>query len=186
MLTFDDGPDREWTPRLLEVLAAWGARASFFPIASRAAACPDLMARMRADGHEIGLHCDQHRRHSTRTEAWLAADTESALKRLASVGVAPIRWRTPWGDIAPFTHAVAQTHGLTITGWTVDTHDWRGDSAATMFATTRDHLTNSAIVLAHDGIGPGAQRGDARETIAYVLRVAEFARDAGLTLEPLP
>lgn len=48
MLTFDDGPDPVWTPRLLDALADGAARATFFPIASRAAAQPELVARMRA------------------------------------------------------------------------------------------------------------------------------------------
>jgi peptidoglycan/xylan/chitin deacetylase (PgdA/CDA1 family) len=186
VLTFDDGPDPVWTPRLLDQFAAAGARATFFPIAPRAAAHPDLIARMRAEGHEIGLHCDDHVRHSTQDEAWLIADTVCALERLASLGVAPTRWRTPWGDTAPFTQAVADAHGLTLTGWTVDTHDWRGDSAAAMFTATRHRLTGQAIVLAHDGVGPGAGRGDARETVAYTARVIEFAREAGLPLEALP
>jgi len=175
-----------WTPRVLDVLAAAGARATFFPIAPRAVAHPDLIARMRAEGHGIGLHCDEHVRHSTRTEAWLIADTECALKRLAGLGIAPRHWRTPWGDTAPFTREVAEARGLTLTGWTVDTHDWRGDSAETMFAATRDGLVEEAIILAHDGIGPGARRVDARETVAYTTRVVDFAREAGLTLETLP
>ncbi len=185
MLTFDDGPDPVWTPRLLDVLAAGGARATFFPIARRAAEHPDLIARMRAEGHEIGLHCDEHVRHSTQTEAWLIADTERALERLADLGVTPTHWRTPWGDTAPFTREVADAHGLTLTGWTVDTHDWRGDSAATMFAATRDGLVEDAIVLAHDGIGPGARRVDARETVAYTERVIDFGRGTGRALEAL-
>jgi peptidoglycan-N-acetylglucosamine deacetylase len=186
MLTFDDGPDPVWTPRVLDVLAAAGAQATFFPMAPRAAAHPDLVARMRTEGHEVGLHCDEHVRHSTRSEAWLVADTERALERLAGIGVAPTRWRPPWGDTSPFTREVADAHGLTLTSWTVDTHDWRGDSAATMFAATRDDLTHEAIVLAHDGIGPGARRIDARETVAYTARVIDFARETGLKLEALP
>jgi peptidoglycan/xylan/chitin deacetylase (PgdA/CDA1 family) len=186
MLTFDDGPDPRWTRCLLDVLAAGGARASFFPIASRAAAYPDLVERIRSEGHQIGLHCDQHVRHSTRTEAWLRTDTENALERLAGVGVRPTRWRTPWGDIARFTPTVARAHGLAVIGWTVDTHDWRGDTATTMFAMTRDRLTDNAVVLAHDGIGPGARREDPRETVAYVTQVVEFAREAGLALECVP
>jgi len=186
MLTFDDGPDPVWTPRLLDVLADGGAQATFFPIAPRAAAYPDVVARIRAEGHEIGLHCDEHVRHSTQTEAWLIADTERALERLAGLGVVPTRWRTPWGDTAPFTRAIADAHGLNLTGWTVDTHDWRGDSAASMFAATQDGLDAEAIVLAHDGIGPGARRDDARETVAFTARVIEFARVAGLALESMP
>ena len=183
LLTFDDGPDPVWTPRLLDVLRRAGARALFFPIAPRAAAQPELIARMRREGHEIGLHCDQHVRHSTRTRAWLLADTERAVARLAGVGVVPRRWRTPWGDTGPFTREVAAMHGLTMTGWTLDTHDWRGDSAAAMFAATRDGLKADAIVLAHDGIGPGAPRADARETVAYTARVIRFAQANGIALE---
>ncbi|HTU31782.1 MAG TPA: polysaccharide deacetylase family protein [Solirubrobacteraceae bacterium] len=183
MLTFDDGLDPVWTPCLLDALAAGDARATFFPIAARAAAHPDIVARILSEGHAIGLHCDEHVRHSTRTEAWLVADTEAALERLASVGVTPTHWRTPWGDTASFTRDVGDVHGLTLASWTVDTHDWRGDNAATMFAATRDELSEEAIVLAHDGIGPGARRGDARETVAYTARVIDFAREAGWALE---
>lgn len=57
-LTFDDGPDPVWTPRLLRLLSALGARATFFPIASRAVAHPELIAEMASAGHTIGLHCD--------------------------------------------------------------------------------------------------------------------------------
>ena len=86
-------------------------------------------------------------------------------------------WRTPWGDTAPWSADVAHANQLRIIGWTVDTHDWRGDTAEQMLA--RDEATSSddgAIVLAHDGIGPGARRADARETIAYVALVAELRR----------
>ncbi len=70
-LTFDDGPDPDWTPRLLDVLAGARARATFFPIAGRAAAQPQLIARMIDEGHGIGLHCDAHIRHSVRSRTWL-------------------------------------------------------------------------------------------------------------------
>lgn len=185
-LTFDDGPDPDWTPRLLDLFEAAGARATFFPIAPRAAAHPELIARVREEGHEIGLHCYQHIRHSKQTEDSLIEDTERALEVLASLGVMPTRWRTPWGDTGPCTRELADAYGLSLTGWTVDTHDWRGDSAAKMFAATRNFVTEEAVVLAHDGIGPGARRRDARETVAYTVRMIDFARKNGLALEALP
>ena len=81
-LTFDDGPDPVWTGRMLDVLSQLGARATFFPIAPRAVAQPAVIKRMVADGHSVGLHCDEHIRHSTRDAAWGCADTERALGRL--------------------------------------------------------------------------------------------------------
>ena len=60
-LTFDDGPDPVWTPHVLDALAATGARATFFPIAPSAGRHPALIARMLAEGHAIGLHCERAR-----------------------------------------------------------------------------------------------------------------------------
>ncbi len=181
-LTFDDGPDPEWTPRLLDVLDGAGARATFFPIASRAAAHPELIGRILAGGHQVGLHCDEHVRHSERSIAWCRQDTARALRLLRSVGVRPTLWRTPWGDTASWSAQVAEDNQLRIVGWTVDTHDWRGDTAEQMLRATRDDLRDGAIVLAHDGIGPGARRADARETIEYVALAAEHAAGVGLEL----
>jgi peptidoglycan/xylan/chitin deacetylase (PgdA/CDA1 family) len=184
-LTFDDGPDSRYTGELLDLLGAAGARATFFPIASRAAAEPELVARMLDEGHTVGLHCDEHVRHGERDRAWCARDTDTALERLRRIGADPRLWRTPWGDVAPWTPELAATRDLRLVGWTVDTHDWRGDSAAEMFAGTRAGLEPGAIVLAHDGIGPGARRSDARSTLEYARLVIEHAREAGLALEPL-
>jgi peptidoglycan/xylan/chitin deacetylase (PgdA/CDA1 family) len=181
-LTFDDGPDPDWTPRLLDVLAGVGAHATFFPIASRAAAHPGLIARIVADGHRIGLHCHEHVRHSHRSIEWGRRDTTYALALLRSVGVRPTLWRTPWGDTAAWTDRVARENRLRIIAWTVDTHDWRGDAAGEMFRATREDLRDGAIVLAHDGIGPGARRADVRETIAYTQLVVDHANEAGLEL----
>ncbi len=184
-LTFDDGPDDLGTPLVLDALARARARATFFVIAPRAAAHPELMARMRDDGHAIGLHCDEHVRHSDRDEEWCAADTARALDRLGELGIAPGLWRTPWGDTASWTPRIAAEHRLRLVGWTIDTHDWRGDRASAMYAETRGQLQDGAIVLAHDGLGPGAQREDVRETVSYVERVAEHGRAHGLELEAL-
>ncbi len=184
-LTFDDGPDRTWTPRLLDVLHALDVRATFFPIAPRAAAAPELLQRMRDDGHTIGLHCHEHARHSERDLHWLRDDTRTALDQLAAAGVRPVLWRTPWGDTAPWTSTVAREHALRLVSWTADTHDWRGDSAEQMLEGTRGQLVDGAIVLAHDGIGPGACRDDSAETIRYVELATEHARTHGLALTAL-
>jgi peptidoglycan/xylan/chitin deacetylase (PgdA/CDA1 family) len=184
-LTFDDGPDAEWTPRLLSLLSAVKARATFFPIARRAAAHPELITRIVREGHTIGLHCDEHIRHSERDEQWGREDTASAMKRLEQLGVRPSLWRTPWGDTAPWSVPVAREHGLRIVGWSVDTHDWRGDRGRDMFLATREALGDGTVVLAHDGLGPGARRDGAEETLGYVELVSEYARSRGLALEAL-
>ncbi len=185
MLTFDDGPDPEGTPAILDALARAHARATFFVIAPLAQAQSELVARIVREGHEIGVHCDEHVRQSDRDADWADADLTRALARLRGLGVTPRWWRTPWGDVAPFTGELAHRHRLRLVGWTADTHDWRGDAAAAMLAATRDGLRDKAIVLAHDGIGPGALRSDVAETVAYVPLAAACARERGLTLAAL-
>jgi peptidoglycan/xylan/chitin deacetylase (PgdA/CDA1 family) len=170
---------------LLDVLGEAGARATFFVIAPRAAAQPALIERMRHDGHAVGLHCDQHVRHTTRDKAWCERDADRALERLRELGVEPVLWRTPWGDIAPWTCQIAHERGLRLISWSVDTNDWRGDRADDMFASTRLSLEPGAVVLAHDGIGPGALRRGAGETVGYVRLVIDHARRSGLSLRSL-
>jgi peptidoglycan/xylan/chitin deacetylase (PgdA/CDA1 family) len=184
-LTFDDGPDPTWTPRLLESLAAVGARATFFPIARPAAEHPELVERIATEGHAIGLHCNQHIRHTERDAEWVRRDTCTALELLRAVGVRPSLWRTPWGNTADFTGSVAAEHALRLVSWSVDSHDWRGDDAAGMFERTRSGLRSGSIVLAHDGLGPGARREGIAETLGYVERVAAHASARGLRLEAL-
>jgi peptidoglycan/xylan/chitin deacetylase (PgdA/CDA1 family) len=184
-LTFDDGPDERVTPRLLDLLGRAGARATFFPIAPCAAAHPGLITRMLSEGHTVGLHCDQHVRYSLHDEAWCARDADRALSRLHALGAAPALWRTPWGDTPAWVESVAGHRGLRLVGWTADSHDWRGDSAEEMFAATAASLTEGAVVLAHDGIGPGAQRDVGEETVGYAQLVIDHAQRTGLQLEAL-
>ena len=184
-LTFDDGPDPRGTPAVLDALAQAGARATFFVIGPCAERHPDLIRRTQADGHRIALHCDRHVRHTELGGAAIRRDTERALERLARLDVQPSLWRVPWGVQAPETEAVAAEFDLTLVGWDVDTHDWRGDSAEQMFAATREHLTADTVVLAHDGIGPGARRADCAQTAAYVRLTARHAAGARLAFTTL-
>jgi peptidoglycan/xylan/chitin deacetylase (PgdA/CDA1 family) len=184
-LTFDDGPDEVWTPRLLELLARAGARATFFPIATRAQAHHELIGQMLADGHTVGLHCDEHIRHTERDLGWGQQDTARALDTLEKLGVRARLWRTPWGKTASWTEQVSAEFGLRLVGWSVDTHDWRGDRAPAMFAATRAGLQPGAVVLAHDGLGPGARRPDSAETLAFVELVIGHAERSELTLDAL-
>lgn len=184
-LTFDDGPDPVWTSRLLDLLVTVGARVTFFVIAARAVAHPKLIERMQRDGHAIGLHCGEHVRHSDRDPEWLRRDTGLALARLGEVAVRPTLWRTPWGDLAPWSTSVAEEHGLKLVHWSADTRDWRGDTAEQMLDATAGSIRPGAIVLAHDGIGPGARRHGAAQTLRYVQLAARHARRHGLAMEAL-
>jgi peptidoglycan-N-acetylglucosamine deacetylase len=184
-LTFDDGPDPRWTPAVLDALRAAGARATFFVLGERVRRAPELIARIRDEGHAIGVHGDAHRRHTDVSAAEGEADLARALASLADADARPTRWRTPWGVEAPWTRPLAARHGLALAGWSADTHDWRGDRAADMLAAVEPDLRPGAVVLAHDALGPGARRGGCAETVALIALLVAAGRARGLEPEVL-
>ena len=178
--TFDDGPDPRWTPAVLAALADARARATFFVLGSRAREHPELVRRALAEGHGVELHGHEHLRHPASGREAVAADLDAGLQALRELGAEPRLWRVPWGDLASWTEGLAAERGLRAAGWTVDTHDWRGDDAPTMLAACEAELDDGAIVLAHDGIGAGALRDGCEQTVRLIGPLVEAARARGL------
>ena len=160
-----------------------GARATFFVIAPRAARYPHLIGQIRSEGHSVEHHCVEHIRHTERTEEEVETDTREGLRCLSSLGVTPTRWRPPYGVSAPFTERIAQRHGLTLTHWAADSHDWDGSDAESMLANIAPELEQGGDVLMHDGIGPGVRRTDCSETVRLVGAISCFAAENGLALQ---
>lgn len=183
-LTFDDGPDPIWTPKILDALQHLDVKATFFVIAPLAVRFPRLIHRMVREGHGVELHCARHLRHTELAYSEVVADARSGLEDLCALDLHPRLWRSPWGVVTPQTQAAAQQLGLELVSWTVDTHDWRGDTASEMFARLRPDLQPGAVVLMHDGLGPGAERSGCEETVALIGKVVEHARSFGC--EPCP
>lgn len=186
-LTYDDGPDPEWTPRVLDALERGAARATFFVDARRALVQRDLVRSLVARGHEVAFHCFEHIRHSERTPTELHAEVDLGLGLLDLVGVKPRAWRAPWGVETDDTRDVAARHELRLWGWNVDSHDWRGDSAGRMFGAleARGGLRDGDVILMHDALGPGALRDGCAETVALtelLLSAAERAELATATV----
>ncbi|HEY5262163.1 MAG TPA: polysaccharide deacetylase family protein [Solirubrobacteraceae bacterium] len=184
-LTFDDGPDETWTPLILEQLKRCEATAMFFMVGERVLADPALTRRVIAAGHDVQLHCHRHVRHTELTERELQLDTELALTALAGVGVRPRLWRAPWGVATEASRRVAERMGLRLVHWSIDTHDWRGDSPQRMLAHARPRLADRATVLMHDALGPGARRPGCQNTLALLPALTAATRAQGLKLVPM-
>jgi peptidoglycan/xylan/chitin deacetylase (PgdA/CDA1 family) len=176
-LTFDDGPDPVWTPLVLDALAKARARATFFVVAPRTTRYPSLVSSMREGGHDVAFHCNEHVRHDAMTPGEIEADVGSGLPAL---GRCVRYWRTPWGLVTPATEEVARKHRLGLVGWTADTEDWRGGAPDEMLARVRGDILPGAIILMHDGVGPGATRDGCAGTVALVGPLVDLARSLGL------
>jgi len=132
---------------------------------------------MREGGHGVAFHCNEHVRHDAMTPAQIEADLESGLPALGQ----PVRyWRTPWGLVTPATEEVARKHHLGLVAWTADTQDWRRGAPEEMLARVRGDISPGAILLMHDGAGPGAMRDSCAGTVSLVRPLVALARSRGL------
>jgi peptidoglycan/xylan/chitin deacetylase (PgdA/CDA1 family)/glycosyltransferase involved in cell wall biosynthesis len=147
-LTFDDGPDPASTPELLEALARHGMRATFFLVGERAARHPELVARIAAEGHEIGNHSWDHPALPTLPLRAAAAQLRRARAALAPHG-GPLM-RPPYGAQSLATHLLARLQGYRVVTWNVSCGDMRGDDAETLAGQVVGAAAPGSIVLLHD------------------------------------
>lgn len=160
-ITFDDGPDPETTPAVLDLLARHGAKATFFLIGKRVAMHPEIVARIVAEGHAIGNHSWDHPALPTLTMAGVGdqlARTRTALAA-AAPGVAVTLMRPPYGDQSFASYLAARRQRLTPVVWSVVGADWADDDGPTIAARLTGGLHPGAILLLHDSLG---SFGDAR------------------------
>ena len=183
-LTFDDGPDPVWTPRVMDALAGAGARATFFVVAPLAGRHPDLLRRMLEEGHEVAFHCNRHARHDRMGAAEILADATDGLRTLRGLGHEVRAWRAPWGVVTRATEDAAAGLGLRMVGWSADSEDWRGGGAGEMLGRLAPGLNAGAVVLMHDAVGPGALRDDCGETVGLIPHLVSLAASRGL--QPVP
>lgn len=152
-LTIDDGPDPELTPRVLDILAGRALRATFFCIGERAAANPDLCARIAHAGHCVENHTQRHRHNfSLLGRAGFEREIAPAQATLARItGTAPMFFRAPAGLRNPLLDPVLARLGLTLVSWTRRGFDTRSSDARRVTARLTRRLRGGDILLLHDG-----------------------------------
>lgn len=147
-LTFDDGPDPQLTPRLLDLLASEGVRATFYLVGEAVVAAPAIAARIAAEGHEIGNHSWSHPllpRLSTEGVAAELAAADAAIA--AATGVWPATVRPPKGA---YDDAVLHSAGRPVILWSVATLDWLHEDVDFAVSRATRRLGPGTIVLMHD------------------------------------
>jgi peptidoglycan/xylan/chitin deacetylase (PgdA/CDA1 family) len=181
-LTFDDGPDPVVTPRILDLLEAHGARATFFVLGERAARHPDVIRRIHREGHTVGTHTQRHllRFHFARPR-YVRREIEAAIDVVAGLLPArPALFRPPQGLRTPnFASGWRTTRGLTCVTWSVRALDSRPTTAEAIVGRVAHRLVPGAIVALHDGTGLGGGH-DREPTLAALPRILAECRARGL------
>ncbi|MGM7445084.1 polysaccharide deacetylase family protein [Streptomyces tunisiensis] len=187
VLTFDDGPDPTWTPKMLDVLKKHDAHAVFFVTGTMASRHPDLVQRMVDEGHEVGLHTFNHPDLSLQSKKRI--DWELSQNQLALTGAAGIRtslFRPPYSSFSaamdnkswPVTEYIGSRGYLTVVNNT-DSEDWKRPGVDEIIRRATPKNGEGAIVLMHDS------GGDRSQTLAALDTFLPDLKDKGYEFDNL-
>lgn len=186
-LTFDDGPDPEVTPAVLDRLARRGARASFFLVGRRAEARPKLVAEIVRRGHRVENHTWSHsNRFALLGPRGAGAEIDRAQEAIERLTGTPPSWfRPPAGIRPPWLSPLLARRGLTLASWTRRGYDTVSADPARVAARLTRGLAAGDLLLLHDGCsarGPGG----APVVLGALDRVLDALEERGLAAVPLP
>lgn len=157
-LTFDDGPNPAWTPRLLEMLAAHEIRATFFLLGGYAQAEPELVRRIVAAGHVVGNHSWSHPDLALASRARIREELMRTREMLEQItGISVRYFRPPYGSRRPATLAIAREMDMMPVLWNAMTTDWSetsGERIAERLGAKIDRIARrgrAVNIVLHDG-----------------------------------
>jgi peptidoglycan-N-acetylglucosamine deacetylase len=153
-LTFDDGPVRPNTPRVLNVLSKHRVKATFFVIGQRARRHPGLVKREYREGHSVQNHTYTHPDLTTLGPVETRRELRATNRAIKAAGVPrPYRFRPPYGITNVRIRSVGASLGLIQTLWSVDPRDWADPPASVICRRVVSNVSPGSIVLLHDGSG---------------------------------
>jgi len=157
-ITFDDGPDPQYTPRCLDILRSHDVHATFFLIGEKAKRYPDLVRQILARGHDVGSHTWSHQHHWIIGPLKAMREVRQANAELAAtIGAMPRYFRPAYGIMNVFSYWQARRQQQRCVLWSVAGNDWEGGaggrSAKTIADSISGSLENGSIVLLHDSGG---------------------------------
>ncbi|MDB4891132.1 MAG: polysaccharide deacetylase [Gemmatimonadetes bacterium] len=185
-ITFDDGPNPDATPLILDVLKREGVRATFFVLGRHADRWPALVKRMADEGHQIGNHGYFHRKLHRRTPAYVRDDLTRGVEAIErACGVRPRVFRAPHGFRNPWVTPIARSLGERTIGWSLGVWDSARPGADEIVRRSLTGMRAGSILLLHDGDGYD-DAGDRMQTAAALPGIIGGLRDRGFEFAVLP
>ncbi len=181
-ITFDDGPDPKWTPKVLEILRDRGVKAAFFVTGRSCEANPGLVARIFREGHELGNHTFSHGNLATMSPEMMRLELNATQRLIESItGRSTTLFRPPYNadsnptdlaELAPLKFAQEEL-GYTVVLEKVDPQDWARPGADVILQRVKELRSEGNIVLLHDA------GGDRSQTIAALPRIIDYLHARG-------
>ena len=186
-ITFDDGPDPEWTPQVLDILKAANVKAAFFLVGFNAEQYPGLVRRIVAEGHEIGNHTYYHPNLALCWPEHIRLELNATQLLLETItGRTTTLFRPPYAaDTSPSKVSeltplkIAQDLGYLVVLESIDPQDWAKPGADIILQRVKQQRPDGNIILLHDA---GGDRG---QTIEALPRILDYLQTRGDTIVPL-
>ena len=186
-LTFDDGPDPKWTPRILQILKEKKAPAAFFVLGTQAQHYPDLLERIVREGHEIGNHTYSHQNLAEAGDQQIELELNATTRLIEAVtGRSTAYFRPPYNsDGTPVESGelralrVARDLGYLTVTQSIDPDDWERPGADALLRRVKNQRPGGAVILLHDG------GGDRSQTVAALPAIIDYLRERGDEIVPL-
>lgn len=170
-ITFDDGPEPNVTPGILDTLDEYDVKATFFNLARNTESYPDLAHRIVDEGHEIANHSFSHADLTTLSDEQLNIEVRQAKETIEeATGESPALYRPPYGSVDDRVKAVIQDSDQTLAMWTIDTLDWQSQNPDAILNAIKERIRPGSIILVHD-IQPA--------TATALPRILEFLEAEG-------
>ncbi|MFZ5776005.1 MAG: polysaccharide deacetylase family protein [Thermodesulfobacteriota bacterium] len=186
-ITFDDGPDPDWTPDVLDVLREKGVKATFFMVGGKMEDHPELVRRVVAEGHEVGIHTYAHPNIAEVSEERALIELNATQRLLEKItGRSTLLFRPPYnadsrpaddGGIIPIR--VAQGLGYLTVGHSLDPQDWQKPGVDQLVNRVREGRQFGQTILLHDA------GGNRRQTVEALPRIIDYLRTRGDRIVPL-
>jgi peptidoglycan/xylan/chitin deacetylase (PgdA/CDA1 family) len=165
-LTYDDGPNPKYTPRLMKILADHDAHATFFSIGQWAAREPELLRELKAAGHAVGNHTYTHPTMPLLSSAQVKDELARCKDAVEAAGVefstvdGEELMRPPYGRRRPGTLRAMREEGYVPVTWSVTCYDWRKSATRHKVAHRASRAIEGDVILLHDGgnLEPAADR----------------------------
>lgn len=150
-LTFDDGPDNNYTPKILDILKKEHVKATFFVVGAMAKRYPSSLKRINDDGHIVANHSWNHPLLSKMTESAVLKQIEDTNNVVTSViGKTPLFVRPPYGALNEKLEKAIGNRGYKLIYWNVDTLDWNNQTEDNILAIVKKEMKPGSIILQHN------------------------------------